>query len=79
MSFPGTIYHKNCQQASCRASHWYGFSILNEQIYPDVDRDKSKFWISTNKTVFSVNLLKRVTTEITVGKCGFSTVSEMGT
>lgn len=48
MSYPGSIYKKICKNKNCKAKFFQGFALKDDEIYPDVHRDKQKFFVSTN-------------------------------
>ena len=64
MSFAGSVYHKTCRNNACGAVFYPGFSLIGGKIHPNEDRHFQKYWISTTRTVFCMDLLKKASAEM---------------
>ena len=60
---PRTQYHKYCHKARCKVHQYYGYHTKGE-LYYDGDWLMLPYFMSTQRTAFSVTLLKKYDSEL---------------
>ena len=70
---PGTHYAKYCRKWKCSFQQHYGYYTQGEsgEVRFDEDCLQAKYFVATQETAFSMDMLRRLDTEILVGQVSY--------
>lgn len=72
-TLPGTHYHKYCRKPRCRVHQYYGYHTRGDEgeLYYDDDWSTLPYFVSTQKTAFSVTFLQNYDAELLIGQVSY--------
>ena len=68
---------KVCTSKKCHFTQHYGYYTVGNSKFFDEDWKKNEFFLSTSKTAFTMDLLKKLEIEIHLGKLSFKEKAEI--
>ena len=72
-TLPATHYHKDCRKPQCRVHQYYGYHTIGDEGKSCHDDDclLLPYFISTQKTAFSMTLLRNYDAELLIGQVNY--------
>ena len=68
---------KVCTSKKCHFTQYYGYYTVGNSKFFDEDWKKNEFFLSTSKTAFTMDVLKKLEIEIHLGKLSFKEKAEI--
>lgn len=72
-TLPGTQYQKYCRKPGCRLYQYYGYHTTgaNGKIVYDTNWHALPYFVSTQRTVFKLSMLKKFDVELLIGQLSY--------
>ena len=79
-SAPGTHYNKACVSKVCTMTQYYGYYTSGQatsQVFYNTDWKTLPYFVSSSLTAFSMDMLKRVDSEVLIGQLSYKQIADI--